>query len=137
MPIYRVPAPNPCHPRDVLAAWGVPGQAAQAVEQDGVAYLEVGADFVSQADLDALTVLLASWVQPPSASERATTIDGLLAQSMAGLQTIIDTADIPAGTLTGAQLSNHVRALQQAVKVEARALRRLVRLVRGDLSGTD
>jgi hypothetical protein len=76
--------------------------------------------------------------RPPNAPWRIErTLEDALATSMAAMQQIIDTADIPAGTLTTAQLSNHVRALQTAVKAEARLLRRLVRAVRADYTGSD
>jgi hypothetical protein len=69
--------------------------------------------------------------------QNQTAIEQQLAAAMAAMQTILDTADIPAGTLTTAQVSNHVRALQTAVKAEARLLRRLVRAIRADYTGSD
>jgi HPt (histidine-containing phosphotransfer) domain-containing protein len=87
--------------------------------------------------------LVAAWRaaltgSPPQTARRiAETLDQALAAAMAAMQQIVDAPDLAAGTLTAAQLSNACRSLQTAVKVEARLLRRLVRHVRGDMTGSD
>lgn len=68
-------------------------------------------------------------------NERAIREQVVLALSM--LQGIIDTPNLPGGTLTGVQLSNAARGNQTQVKDMARILRRLIRLVTNDFSGTD
>lgn len=60
-----------------------------------------------------------------------------VAQALATLQTIIDTPNIPAGALTGAQLSNVARGNQSQVKDIARILRGVIRLTVGDFTQTD
>jgi len=91
----------------------------------------------SAATLNAWRAAVADPTLPAAPWQNADTIDQRLAAAMAALQQIIDAADIAPGTLTAAQLSNAVRALQAAVKTEARALRRIIRHVRGDLTGSD
>lgn len=54
---------------------------------------------------------------------------------MGQMQAIIDTPDLPAGTLNGSQLSNAARAMQTQQKQLARAIRRIARLVAGELDG--
>lgn len=61
----------------------------------------------------------------------------LVNQALAQLQAVIDTADLPDGTLSGAALSNAARQLQTAAKVNARATRRLIRLALDLYDATD
>lgn len=75
---------------------------------------------------------------PPSTEEaNAATVGQQLDAALANLSAIIDTADLPAGTLTAAQLSNAVRQLQTAVKVLARNQRRLIRWGLNRFDGAD
>lgn len=64
----------------------------------------------------------------------AETVRTQAAAALAGLQAIIDSADLPAGTLTAAQLSVAARQTQDAVKFQARAIRRLIRVALADYS---
>lgn len=131
-------APTSFRPAEILALWGVQPEFAQVAEIGGVRYFEVVvADTVTDQQIADLETILASHQPSPSDSERASTLVDLLAQGMTALQTILDSTDIPAGTRTTAQLSNDVRALQQAIKAEARVLRRVLRLIRADFNGTD
>lgn len=57
--------------------------------------------------------------------------------ALAGMQAIIDTADLAAGTLTSAQLSTAARQLQTAVKTEARLLKNVVRYLRSTFDSVD
>lgn len=58
-----------------------------------------------------------------------------LAQAIIDMQAILDTAAVPAGTLTTAQLSTVARQLESAVRTTALALKRAARLLNGDFTG--
>lgn len=73
----------------------------------------------------------------PVDQQNQTTVREQLANALATLQTIIDSPDPAAGTLTSAQLSNAVRSLNTAVKALARHERRLIRLALADYTGSD
>lgn len=65
------------------------------------------------------------------------TINDRLDQALAAMQTIIDTPDLAAGTLTAAQLSTAARQLQTAAKAEARLLKNVVRHLRATYNAVD
>ena len=67
--------------------------------------------------------------------DNAEAIDAALVVAAAQLQAIID-APLASFT-TVAQAQTAVRDVQQALRVEARVLKRLIRRVRGDLTGSD
>lgn len=96
------------------------------------------------------------WVERPKTSaEQAETaaatnhqtIEAAITAALVQLDAIINSPAIPAvpsGTMTAAQLSNEVRSLRNsaqqtraAVQDIARTLKRTIRLVRGDFTGTD
>lgn len=68
-------------------------------------------------------------------TRRASEIRTLTAEALSHLQAIIDTPPVTFSTV--AQAQTQVRALQSAVKLQARVLRRLVRLAADQLDGTD
>lgn len=73
---------------------------------------------------------------PPEQANQQTVADQLR-QALNALQSIVDAAAPPAGTLTTAQLSNAVRALDASVKTMARAERRLIRNAVQDYTASD
>lgn len=96
------------------------------------------------------------WTQRPwtpdelaarQADSNRTTIDAAITQALAELQQLVDAPavpDIPAGTLTTAQLSNVLRSMRDVVQQNragiqrvAGTLKQTIRLVRGDFDGTD
>lgn len=80
-------------------------------------------------------------------SANATAIDAAISAALAELQQLVDAPavpDVPAGTLTNAQLSNTMRAMRDVVQQNragiqrvAGTLKQTIRLVRGDFEGTD
>ena len=63
------------------------------------------------------------------------TLHDLVRQAMVGMQAIIDSPQVTFTTL--AQAQTQMRQLQAQVKDEARVLRRMLRLLLGDFTGTD
>lgn len=82
-------------------------------------------------------VVAARTVEIPAASVNAETIANAYAADLANLQGILAQADIPAGTLTTAQLSNFIRTAQTNQRQIARALIHAARYLRGDFSGVE
>lgn len=107
---------------------------------DSVQPKTVKAPVATQTALDAAVAahtFNAAIVPPPDTPlANQQTIAAALVQILPDMQAILDTADIPAGTLTAAQLSNFVRASQTQMKTIAQAIKRLDRYVTNDFTGT-
>lgn len=82
-----------------------------------------------------VTVQVDDAVLAAQANQR--TVGDRLDQALANMQQIIDATDLPAGTLTAAQLSTAARQLQTAVKAQARLLKNLVRQARSTFDQVD
>lgn len=100
---------------------------------------KVSSDGATQPQLEAAVaahVYDPTWTPPPSAEQtNLATIQQQVTLAMATLQSIIDTPQVTIATVAQAQPA--VRGLQSQVKDLARIQRRLIRLVTGDLSGSD
>jgi hypothetical protein len=59
-----------------------------------------------------------------------------IAQAIVDMQAILDTAAIPAGTLTTAQLSNFVRTAQTQINSVALRVKQIARLLNGDFTSS-
>lgn len=68
------------------------------------------------------------------AQDNADAIDGLMVQAMNAMQNIIDTPDVAFANVAAAQTA--MRQLQQQVRQEAQLLKRVIRKLRNDYSGT-
>lgn len=81
-------------------------------------------------------VAAAVYAPDPSRANQQTVAVALV-QALTELQAVLDTATIPAGTLTTAQLSGFIRTAQSQLKTVALHLKRAIRYETGDFTGTD
>lgn len=140
--IYTATLPAaPYRPDDIVFASvqsGIPRPDVvnhDAGQVEFVYYTDPG---LSAGAVSAWRTLIASNPQPADAPWRVRdTIEQQLGAAMVAMQQIIDAPDLAGGTLTAAQLSNAARAQQTASKAMARLLRRMLRQLRGDLTGSD
>lgn len=127
----KVSTSKPVNPEQLDAALGGVGVTTRGASPLSSSPKEVEAP-VAQSVLDAA---VAAHVAVPTEANLAAILAALDA-SMASLATIAATAAPANGTLTAAVLSSHVRTLHAAVVQMATIQRRVLRVLRGDYSGT-